>query len=83
MPKNVLPLDELMNGRNDAMIKTTSRKQRTEKLYPWQWRQKMLSHKVSRDRDNAQNKGCHSNPYSLHLDSLLDKSRGVVPKVNG
>lgn len=42
----------------------------------------LLSHKVSRHRDNTQSKGCHSNPYSLYLDCLLDKSREVVPKVN-
>lgn len=39
----------------------------------------MLSHKVSKHRKNAQNKGCH--PQSLlRLDSLLGKSGGVVPR---
>eukprot|EP00253_Pinus_taeda_P013817 PITA_13817 len=39
----------------------------------------VLSHKVSMHRDNAQNRGCHFEPYSLCLDSLLANSRGGSP----
>jgi len=42
-PTNVVPLDGLMNDGNYEIIKTMSRRPRTEKHYPWQWRQKMLA----------------------------------------
>ena len=45
---------------------------------PRQQHQKMLSHRLSRHRENAQTEGCHPYPRSLHL-SRLPRLRGVDP----
>ena len=78
-PENVIPCDRLMNRDERSKDYKMSLRPRTEKLYPRQRRQKMLSHKVSRHHNNGSDRGLspwsHISPFKLFPYSRLRGGR--------